>query len=220
MIKLAVFDLDGTLLDTVPDLTAAMNFALRQMNKPEITTEQARAYIGNGIKMFAKRAISNSYDTDTSDEEADEAVGYFKSYYAEHLTDHTAPYAGMAELVKKLKQNGIKTAVFSNKYDAATKHIIEYFFPGLFDVVHGESDTSPRKPDPAGFFEICKETGCEPEDAVMTGDSPADLMAARNAGTRCICVLWGYRSKEKLLEAGADMLAEDSGELYGLIMKL
>lgn len=220
MIKLAVFDLDGTLLDTVPDLTAAMNFALRQMNKPEITIDQARAFIGNGIKMFAKRAISGSYETDTGDNLADEAVSYFKSYYSKHLTDHTTPYDGIAELISKLRKSGVKTAVFSNKYDAATKHIIEYFFPGMFDAVLGESDICPRKPDPAGFLEICKMLGCEPSDAVMTGDSPTDINAAKNANARFVSVLWGYRSREALTEAGAEALAADAGELYDIIMSI
>ena len=217
MIKLAVFDLDGTLLDTKPDLTGAMNYALRQLGYDEITVEQTREYIGNGIKMYAKRAISRSYDTDTDDVAADRAVKYFKKYYAEHLVCETAAYDGIVELLKRLKSDGIRLAVMSNKYDSATKHIINHFFPGTFDSVYGESEACPRKPDPAGFHLICRELGISPADAVMIGDSPGDIKVALNAGAKHLSVTWGYRSKQVLIDAGGVGMAKDADELYTLI---
>ncbi|MBO4422779.1 MAG: HAD-IA family hydrolase [Clostridia bacterium] len=220
MITTAVFDLDGTLLDTVPDLTQAMSHAMVRMGYAPVTADQSRAYIGNGIKMFAKRAISGSYETDTPDDKADEAVKYFKEFYAQHLTDGTRPYPGMAELLRRLKSDGIRAAVLSNKYDAASKYIINCFFPDVFDCVLGESEICPRKPDPAGFLLICKKLGCDPGSAVMIGDSPADVTVAKNAGARSISVCWGYRSEEILKGSGAECFAHTPEELYEVISGL
>ena len=217
MIKLAVFDLDGTLLDTKPDLTGAMNYALRQLGYDEITVEQTREYIGNGIKMFAKRAISKSYETDTDDETADKAVKLFKEYYAKHLVCGTVAYDGITELLKRLKEDGILLAVLSNKYDSATKHIINHFFPGTFDCIYGESDVCGRKPDPSGFYLICNDLNVNPSDAVMIGDSPADIKVALNAGAKHLSVTWGYRAKQTLIDAGGAGFAENADKLYTLI---
>ena len=220
MIKLCVFDLDGTLLDTVPDLTAAMNHAMERTGHGLITEDQTRAYIGNGIKMYAKRAISGSYETDTADTEADTAVKFFKEYYASHLICGTAPYPGMAKLLKRLKDDGFRLAVLSNKYDAAAKHIINHFFPGMFDCIYGESDICRRKPDPSGFMLICGDTGCKPEEAVMIGDAPTDINVAVNAKAIPLSVLWGYRSRALLEENGARLFASDAEEVYNIIRSL
>lgn len=220
MIRLAVFDLDGTLLDTVPDLTAAMNYAMEKTGHAQITTEQTRTYIGNGIKMYAKRAISGSYETDTPDDLADTAVKYFKEYYSTHLINGTTPYPKMNELLIRLKSDGVHLAVLSNKYDAAVKHIIEHFFPGVFDFVHGESEICKRKPDISGFMLICGETGCKPEEAVMIGDAPTDINVAKNAGATPVSVCWGYRSRALLEEAGARYFAFDADGLYDIIASL
>lgn len=220
MVRLAVFDLDGTLLDTKPDLTGAMNYALSRLGYKTITVEQTRQYIGNGIKMFAKRAVSASYETDTDDATAEKAVAFFKEYYAEHLVCETVPYDGIKELLRKLKEKGVRLAVLSNKYDTAAKYIIDYFFPDTFDVVLGEGAQCPRKPDPEGFYAICRELGISPADAVMIGDSPADYKVSKNAGAQSVSVLWGYRSKEKLIEEGAKTLASDASELYSILTRL
>ena len=220
MIKLCVFDLDGTLLDTVPDLTAAMNHAMELTGHGRITTEQTRAYIGNGIKMYAKRAISGSYETDTPDEEADIAVKYFKEYYREHLICGTTPYPGMTNLLTRLKGDGYRLAVLSNKYDAAAKHIINHFFPDTFDCIYGESEICRRKPDPSGFMLICGDTGCAPEEAVMVGDAPTDINVAVNAGAVSLSVLWGYRSRALLEEDGARLFASVAEEVYNIIKSL
>ena len=220
MIKLCVFDLDGTLLDTVPDLTAAMNYAMEKTGHTAITTDQTRAYIGNGIKIYAKRAISGTYDTDTPDEEADTAVKYFKEYYAGHLINGTVPYPGMNELLNRLKDKGIRLAVLSNKYDAASKHIINHFFPGMFDCIYGESEICKRKPDPSGFMLICEKTGCSPAESVMIGDAPTDINVAKNTGAVPVSVSWGYRSRELLEEAGARYFADDADGLFDIIASL
>jgi len=220
MIKLIVFDLDGTLLDTKPDLTGAMNYALSQLGYEQISAEQTRDYIGNGIKMFAKRAVSHSYETDTDDEIADKAVALFKQYYAGHLVSNTVPYDGISELLYRLKEKGIRLAVLSNKYDDATKYIIDHFFPDTFDRVYGESEACPRKPDPAGFYLICNDLGISPSDAVMVGDSPGDIKVAVASGARHVSVAWGYRSREVLEGAGAYRIASDADGLYDMLIHL
>ena len=220
MIKLCVFDLDGTLLDTVPDLTAAMNHAMEKTGHSCITTDQTREYIGNGIKMYAKRAMSQSYETDATDEEAETAVKCFKEYYSAHLINGTVPYPGMCELLAKLKSRGMRLAVLSNKYDAAAKHIINRFFPGTFDCVYGESEICKRKPDISGFKLICGDTDCTPAETVMIGDAPTDINVAKNAGATPVSVLWGYRSRAVLEENGARYFADDADGLFEIITSL
>ena len=220
MIKLAVFDLDGTLLDTVPDLTAAMNSAMERMGRPPITVEQGRAYIGNGIRKFACRSLCGSYDCGEPDEASDLAVKYFKEYYSKHLTDHTRPYPGVTELLEKLRAAGVLTAVLSNKYDAATSYIIDHFFPDTFGYVFGESDVCKRKPDPSGLRLICEAAGVGYGQTVMIGDSATDVQVAKAVGARHIAVEWGYRKHSVLEEGGAEVFAADPSELFGLITSL
>ena len=220
MIKLAVFDLDGTLLDTVPDLTAAMNSAMDLMHRPRITVEQGRAYIGNGIKKFAERALRASYECGEPGEEAEEAVRHFKAYYADHLTDHTHPYPGIADQLSRLKAAGIKLAVLSNKYDSATVFIINSFFPGVFDCVFGESEICKRKPDPTGLGLIKEKTGIGYENTVMIGDSVTDVQVADAVGARHVAVEWGYRKRSVLEAGGAAVFASSPDLLYDIITSL
>ena len=220
MIKLAVFDLDGTLLDTVPDLTSAMNDAMRRMGAAPITVAQAREYIGNGIKKFANRALCGRYDCPDMPEESERAVKYFKEYYAAHLTDSTRPYDGIYEMLSALRGRGVRLAVMSNKYDSATKYIINSFFPGVFDPVYGECDVCKRKPDPSGYLMICGVCGVTPSCSVMIGDSVTDLQVALNAGAHPIAVEWGYRSRQTLEAAGARVFASEPDELLRLILSL
>ena len=215
MIKLAVFDLDGTLLNTIPDLTSAMNSAMARMSRPAITEEQTREYIGNGIRKYAERALGGG-----TEEEIDTAVGYFKEYYAYHLTDGTVPYVGITEAVRKIKDSGIVCAVLSNKYVAATKYIIDVFFPDIFDFVYGEGDECKRKPDPECFLNMCGKVGCSTDEAVMIGDSPSDLLVAENAGAKHIIVTWGYRTRELMAERGAKVFAEAPGDIVRIIKSM
>jgi phosphoglycolate phosphatase len=185
------------------------------MGRDAITGEQTKAYIGNGIRKYAERALGGG-----TEEEIDTAVSYFKEYYADHLTDGTYPYGGIAEAVREIKESGVKCAVLSNKYDAATKYIIEYFFPGTFDFVYGEGGECKRKPDPGCFLRMCKKTGCGAEEAVMIGDSPSDLLVAENAGAKHIIVTWGYRTKELMTERGAKVFAETPDDIVKIIKTL
>ena len=148
------------------------------------------------------------------------AVRYFKEYYAEHLVCKTTPYPGIKELLLRLKKDGIRLAVLSNKYDAAVKHIINHFFPGIFDCICGESELCKRKPDPSGFMLICADTGCTPEETVMIGDAPTDINVAKNAGAIPVSVLWGYWSRELLEENGARLFAAAADEIYKIIKAL
>ena len=216
MIKLAVFDLDGTLLNTIPDLTSAMSSAMVRMGRPPISGEQTREYIGNGIRKYAERALGK----DEPEKTVTEAVTYFKEYYAEHLTDGTVPYDGIYDVLRAVKKAGIKCAVLSNKYDAATKYIIDVFFPDVFDFVFGEGENCRRKPDPECFLRMCSLCGCGTDEAVMIGDSASDLTVAENAGARHIIVTWGYRTREAMEERGAKVFAETPEELTELLLSL
>lgn len=216
MIKLAVFDLDGTLLDTVPDLTSAMSSAMIRMGRPAISREQTRAYIGNGIRKYAERSLGAG----ASEDDITEAVAYFKEYYSEHLTDNTEPYDGIYDVIRSVKNAGLKCAVLSNKYDAATNYIINAFFPDVFDYVLGEGENCKRKPDPQGFTHLCELCGCECGQAVMIGDSASDLDVAANTGAAHIIVTWGYRTRETMEARGAKVFAETPEELSKLILSL
>lgn len=213
MIKLAIFDLDGTILNTIPDLTSAMNHAMEEMGRPRITCRHTRRYIGNGIQKFAQRALGE----DATPEEAAEAVVYFKEYYAGHLADRTVPYDGISEAIAEIKSRGIYCAVLSNKYDEATQYIINRYFPDTFDAVRGEGENCKRKPDPGCFLSLCEKFGCKPSEAVMIGDSGTDLSAANNAKSNHIIVTWGYRSKKKMKELGAKVFAKTPAEIVTLI---
>lgn len=216
MIKLAVFDLDGTLLNTIPDLTSAMSSAMARMGRPPVTPEQTREYIGNGIRKYAERSLGGT----VTEDEVTEAVAYFKEYYADHLTDGTVPYDGIREVVRAVKDAGIKCAVLSNKYDAATKHIINAFFPGDFDFVFGEGEECKRKPDPECFIRLCGFCGCRRDEAVMIGDSTSDLSVAENAGAKHIIVTWGYRTRQTMEEHGAKIFADTPEMLLKTIFSL
>lgn len=214
MIKLVIFDLDGTILYTLPDLCAAMNHALDTLGYPKITLDQARAYIGNGIGKFAQRAMNTAED----DPEIDACLDAFRAYYHDHLADDTHPYPGIIETLQRLREHGIKTAVLSNKYDEASRYLCGRFFDGLFDAAYGESKSIPRKPKPDGVLMVCEKLGVAPEQTVYIGDSDVDYKTSVNSGTSHISVLWGYRSEECLKEAGAVNFARKPSELFDMIV--
>ena len=215
MVKLAIFDLDGTVLFTLGDLLGAMNYAMRSVGAKEITIEQASAYIGNGIRKFTSRALGTTDD----DERVDCCVAAFKEYYGAHLADRTVPYDGIVEMLQKLREAGIKTAVLSNKYNEATVFLIKRFFPGLIDAAYGECEKAPRKPSPTGVMLICSELGVSAEETVFIGDSPVDFKTAQNAKTSHIGVSWGYRSVAQLTDAGVENIAYSADELYEKIIR-
>ncbi len=215
-LKLIIFDLDGTLLNTIDDLADAVCFALGEYGFPPRSREEVTGFVGNGVLKLIERALPEGHkDSET----ADKVCRSFNLRYAGHCADKTRPYDGMTELVAKLKARGYKLAVLSNKPDEFTKELIRKFFGDAFDAVEGSGENTPRKPDPTGELKLIADLGFTPADAVHIGDSDTDVMTARNAGVRLLACSWGYRSRKCLTDAGAADIAdtvEELGEMLGV----
>lgn len=208
-----IFDLDGTLLNTLGDLRAATNHALEVRGLPPHSMEEIRQFIGNGICLLICRAMPEG----TPEAEIDAALDDFKAYYAAHIHDRTVPYDGIPQLLTALRKRGIKVAVLSNKIDSASQQLIEYFFPGKTDVVFGEHVGVPRKPDPTSCRMVMQQLGVQPEQVLYVGDSGTDMQTAKNAGLYAVGVTWGFRSKEVLLEYGADILVHRPEQILQIL---
>lgn len=208
-----IFDLDGTLLNTLGDLRAATNHALEVRGLPPHSMEEIRQFIGNGIRLLICRAMPEG----TPEAEIDAALDDFKAYYAAHIHDRTVPYDGIPQLLTALRKRGIKVAVLSNKIDSASQQLIEYFFPGKTDVVFGEHVGVPRKPDPTSCRMVMQQLGVQPEQVLYVGDSGTDMQTAKNAGLCAVGVTWGFRSKEVLLEYGADVLVHRPEQILQIL---
>jgi len=205
-----IFDLDGTLLDTLQDLAAAVNYALRKNGLHEHSIEDIRRFVGNGVKKLIERAVPAGTEVSTYNN----VFSDFRAYYMEHSLDSTKPYEGIRELLQELKKRGCKMAVVSNKMMAATQELVTHFFPEI-EVAMGENEAEGirKKPAPDMVFEALKQLGEDPETAVYIGDSDVDIQTAKNAGLPCISVLWGFRNKDFLQEHGATSFIEHPKEL-------
>lgn len=208
-----IFDLDGTLLNTLGDLRAATNHALEVRGLPPHSMEEIRQFIGNGIRLLIRRAMPEG----TPEAEIDAALDDFKAYYAAHIHDRTVPYDGIPQLLTALRKRGIQVAVLSNKIDSASQQLIEYFFPGKTDVVFGEHVGVPRKPDPTSCRMVMQQLGVQPEQVLYVGDSGTDMQTAKNAGLYAVGVTWGFRSKEVLLKYGADVLVHRPEQILQIL---
>lgn len=204
-----IFDLDGTLLNTLTDLAASCNFALRTHGMPERTVDEVRRFVGNGVKKLMERAIPDGLDNPLFDD----TYKAFKEHYLIHSLDHTEPYPGIRELLQTLKQNGVKMAVVSNKFYAATQELCQHFFSDTISVAIGEREDICKKPAPDTVNEVLRQLGASRETAVYIGDSDVDIDTARNSSMPCISVLWGFRDKEFLLEHGATTLVREPAEI-------
>ncbi len=204
-----IFDLDGTLLDTLPDLVALTNKALVDCGFPERSEAQILSYVGNGARALMLQAVPQ----DATQAQVDEAVARWKELYPEYGYTYTAPYKGMPGALDALKREGVRLAVLSNKFDKATRTVIDMFYPGVFEVVHGECADIPRKPDPTGLLKTIAQLGATAETSVYVGDSPGDMLVAHNAGVFALAVSWGYRSVEDLREADCAALIHKPEDL-------
>ena len=207
-----IFDLDGTLLDTLPDLVRLTNMVLEQRGWPQRTREEILSYVGNGGHMLLRRAAS----AETTEEEVDEAFALWQRLYPEYGHALTKPYPGMSETLDQLKAQGAKLGVLSNKFDAAVRSVIEEHFPGVFDIVRGECDEIPRKPDPRGLQFLMGQLGITPDQLAYVGDSGTDMTVAVAVGAFPVGVSWGYRRAEELREAGASLIVDRPEELVHL----
>lgn len=207
-----IFDLDGTLLDTLPDLTNLTNMVLRESGMPEHTADEINSYVGGGARVLLQRAVPSG----TPESTIDDMLTCWKSLYLEYGHKYTRPYEGMPEVLNQLKQGGAKLGVLSNKFDAATRDVIGRHFPGVFDVVRGESPETPRKPDPAGLLRMMDDLEVSADHVAYVGDSGGDMTVAVRAGAFPVGVSWGYRSVADLLEAGAKVIVDDPSEFIAL----
>ena len=204
-----IFDLDGTLLDTLQDLKASTNHALRSHGLPERTTEEVRQFVGNGVRKLIERAVPEN----TPQEVLEAVFADFRKHYMDHCLDATAPYPGIIDMLRRLKAQGKRMAIVSNKLDPAVKELNERFFKEYIDLAVGESDTVRRKPAPDMVNTILQTLGITKEEMVYVGDSEVDLQTARNAEVGCISVLWGFRDKEILIANGATTFAKTPEEI-------
>ena len=210
MYETIIFDLDGTLLDTLDDLTDATNFALGVCGLPSRTREEVRAFVGNGIVKLMERAVGKdgmAYH--------EKALTEFKGYYAAHCADKTAPYAGILSLLKTLQARGVKTAVVSNKVDFAVKSLAKTYFDGLLLAAVGEDEAAGirKKPAPDSLLAVMEELSASAETTLYVGDSEVDIQTAKNAGVDCLCVTWGFRDKPYLEEEGGRMFVDAAEEI-------
>ena len=208
MYETIVFDLDGTLLDTLDDLTDSVNAALEKYNLPKRTKNEVRAFVGNGIAKLVERAAGEENKLLWQD-----VLTEFKKHYAAHCADKTAPYEGILSLLRALKSRGVKTAVLSNKADFAVKSLAETYFEGLLQAAVGENEGAGirKKPAPDALFSVMKQLSAKKETTVYVGDSEVDIQTAENAGVDCICVTWGFRER-KFLETQGGRIFVDTPE--------
>ncbi|MBR1861245.1 MAG: HAD family hydrolase [Lachnospiraceae bacterium] len=211
--KLAVFDMDGTILNTLQDITNAINYALRTNGYPEHSIDEVRFFVGNGLRKLVERAIPEGSPKEVADKVFDTLIPYYRA----HSADTTRPYEGIEKLLRDLKAAGILCAVVSNKADAAVQDLVRDYFDGLFDMALGESPEVAKKPAPDMTKKVLDTLGIEPKDAVYIGDSDVDIATARNSGLDEILVDWGFRSREFLEEHGAKRICSNTGEVYAII---
>lgn len=200
-----IFDLDGTLLNTLPDLARLTNMVLEERNWPQRTVEEVLSFVGHGGRYLLSRAIPAG----TPDELLDEVFAHWRELYPTYGHAMTKPYEGIPEVLDALKERSAKLAVLSNKFDAAVGQVIAEHFPGVFDIARGECDEIPRKPDPAGLRMVMRQLGVAPERVAYVGDSVTDVRTALNAGVFCVTVTWGYGETSALKAEGAQVLIDN-----------
>lgn len=215
MIKNVIFDMDGTILNTLDDLCDSVNYMLSACGYPSVTMDEVRNFVGNGVKLLVKRALKNDIDN----AEFDKCMSIFSEHYDRNKENKTAPYEGILELMHVLKSMGIKMAVVSNKYDKAVKALTNKVFGNFIDVAVGEGDGILPKPEPDGVHKAMKELGANMYDTVYIGDSDVDFMTALNSKLPFIGVTWGFRSEELLRSLGAVYIAHKPCDIIELITK-
>lgn len=215
LFKAVIFDLDGTLINSIEDLADAVNFGLEKMGYMPHPLEKFNRFIGNGAIKLCRRALAGY----TDDEEATVTLhGYFSEYYRNHSTDKTVTYDGIRELVTDLRNSGIKLAVASNKPDEFTKSIVyDIFGKDTFSAVYGKCENRDTKPAPGIINDILNELGISKDEAVLAGDSDVDILTAANAGIKSIGCTWGFRTEEELRNTGADYIVNHASEIKTIV---
>lgn len=211
--KLIIFDLDGTILDTLADLADSLNYALSSGGFPERSIDEVRRFVGNGIGKLVERGLPEGSDRAT----VERVLATFKAYYGDHCADKTAPYEGILPLLAELKEKGVKLAVVSNKADFAVQSLCAQYFGGLFDMAVGEREGICRKPAPDSVNEVIARLGVSKEVSLYVGDSEVDVQTAKNAEIDCIAVSWGFRDAELLCQSGAKQIVSTVEQLKQLL---
>lgn len=209
-----VFDLDGTLLNTLEDLMNAVNFALDKYGYPVRTLEEIRKFVGNGVRKLMERAVPDG----ATNPKLEELLSAFREYYAAHCEDHTHPYDGVLELMQQLKNAGCRIAIVSNKLDSAVKELNKSYFKGYVQAAIGEKEGIQRKPAPDMVENALAQLQCSKKEAVYVGDSDVDIQTAANAGLDCISVSWGFRDEEFLRNCGASIIVHTPQQVSDLIL--
>lgn len=219
MTHLVIFDLDGTLLNTLDDLAYSCNYILKKNGFPEHPVDSYRYFVGNGVSKLVERALPEEMRNASF---VEKIRIEFVEYYSKHAEDRTAPYPGITDLLKEIAGNNMKLAIASNKFISATQSLAKKYFPDIkFSSVLGQRDGVPTKPDPKIIYDVMAETGVNDKDSIIyIGDSGADMQTALNAEVKSIGVLWGFRTKEELIENGASFLANSPEEISMIISGL
>lgn len=209
--NILIFDLDGTLLNTLNDLTDSTNYALRYFNYPERTVEEVRNFVGNGVAKLIERAIPDG----VNNPDFEECLTIFKGNYAQNMYNKTAPYDGILEMLEALKHNDCKIAVVSNKFDAAVKELCTKYFPNLVDVAIGENEAGgiKKKPAPDTVLKALKKLDGKISNAIYLGDSEVDIQTAKNSNMPCISVTWGFKDRDFLIKNEAEILVDTPQEI-------
>ena len=210
-----LFDMDGTVLDTLDDLCDSINHSLAEFSLPQVSREHVRQCLGNGAAFL----VSHSIPSDSSPELEADVLAFYKPWYDAHCLIKTAPYEGILPMMQSLKEQGLRLAIISNKPDRAVQELSDAFFPGLLELSVGESPSVRRKPAPDTVLTAASQIGLSVDQCVYVGDSEVDLQTARNAGMDCISVTWGFRDEAQLIEAGASVLVRTPEELESLLLR-
>lgn len=210
-----IFDLDGTLLNTLEDLTDSTNFALNNFGYPLKSIEQIKNYVGNGVAKLIERAIPDG----KNNPDFENCLNVFKKHYSLNMNNKTAPYPGIKEMLLDLKNRGCKIAVVSNKFDAAVKELCSKYFDSLIDIAAGEDEINgvKKKPAPDTVYKVLTELCADVSNSVYIGDSDVDILTAKNSGMPCISVTWGFRDKDFLIKNGADIVIDKPSEILALL---
>ena len=210
--KAYIFDLDGTLLDTLDDLADAVNFSMRENGFPERTRDEVRSFVGDGMRLLVKRSAPK----DSGEDILEKAFIDFRDYYSVHYMDKTKPYPEIESVLKELKAQGKSLCVISNKADYAVKLLMDRFFPGIFETVLGEREGIRRKPAPDSLLAVMDELGLAKAQCVYIGDSDTDIETAKNAGIGSVSVSWGFRTEAFLKKSGAEEIVDTPVGLLGI----
>lgn len=215
MYRLCIFDLDGTLTDTLDSLTFSVNETLKEMRLPPLTADKCRQFVGNGARVLMEKSLLEAGEADLG--RLDEAMRIYGRIFDANCTYHVIPYQGIPELLAALRQKGVNLAVLSNKPHRQAVHVVEAIFGrNVFRHIQGQKENIPRKPDPKAALQIAEELGVPPEDTVYIGDSEVDIATGTNAHMKTIGVTWGFRGRAVLLEAGAGQVADSPEEILKL----